>query len=155
MFTTTKKNILVISAVTAVFGVTGCDLSDTDSSDTTSNFSDRVRLERSADGFTIYWSKNDNDYAEIIYTDDLDKKRGNGYPLTANKAGEYTLVCSESSKSSDSVRYRCKASNVTYTKSITFKIDKSYMWLPSYGVEHTHGEIFATMRYDGESVTIE
>lgn len=115
--------------------------------------SSALRIEKTAAGFTVTWKKENSGYSEVIYTDELDKERGNGYPLTSNTKGTFTMPCEMSSEDAYEVRYRCYPSNVTYSKRVKLQKGVEYYWLVSDGVEHQHGEVEASMQYvDGQLV---
>jgi hypothetical protein len=103
----------------------------------------------------LTWEKPSDGYAEVIYTDDLSLVRGRGYPLTANYAGSYRMPCEITTQDNYEMSLTCSPSNVTYTKHVRLTKGVSYMWLVSEGLDHVHGEVEATMLYDGSSLIIE
>ena len=116
---------------------------------------DSLKITKSSNSrdFVVKWNKNSGGYSEVIYTDDLNKKRGNGYTATSNSTGTITMVCQELYATAQEISYRCKANNVYYSKSVTLKAGVEYKWLVNYsdGVDFTKGEVQATMTYnDGE-----
>jgi hypothetical protein len=89
----------------------------------------------------------------VIYTDDLSKTRGNGYPLTSNNSGDYTLTCNQTSADNTQISFSCKPSNVTYNNKVSFDAGVEYKWLVSEGINHEHQEVEFTMTYqDGELI---
>ena len=114
-----------------------------------------VSVKPKSDGFVVTWKRKKGGYGEVIYTDDLEKKRGNGYPLTSNSSGTFTLTCNFSSEGYDSVYYRCKPSNVSYTKSLSLRKGVTYYWLASEGLNHEHGEVAAVMEYNDGKLSIQ
>lgn len=115
--------------------------------------SSALRVEKSTTGFIVTWKKENSGYSEVIYTDDLDRVRGRGYPLTSNSKGTFTMPCELSSEDDYEVRYRCYPSNVTYTKRVKLQKGVQYYWLVSDGFDHRHGEVEASMQYvDGQLV---
>ena len=119
--------------------------------------SDSFTITQTQDGFVIDWVKKEDGYGEIIYTDDLSKPRGNGYPFTNDYAGTYTLTCEFTGVSSDNtyVGYSCGRPDVTYGTSVKLKKGVQYQWLLSQGIDHEHGETEYVMEYSGNTLTIE
>ena len=159
-----KRITVLTMAMTSLFLMNGCDLSDTSdtevyssnySDDAGSSLSSKLSVSQMTNGFTINWDKENDGYSEVIYTDDLSKDRGDGYPLTANYKGNYTLSCEVSTQESTYISYSCKPSNVTYTKKVQFEEGKEYMWLVSDGLDHQHGEVEFTMIYQDGKLSIE
>ncbi len=162
-----KCVVTAVLAVAAAVAVTGCgvgeDTSSTSSFDlgdiggTTNVGADSLSIAKviSPKGFLVMWSKRSGGYGEVIYTDDLNKKRGNGYPLTANAKGVYSLKCEEVSSNSSGADYSCKASNVSYSRRVHLENGVEYKWLVNYGFEHTHGEVEATMTYRNGTLIVE
>jgi hypothetical protein len=117
--------------------------------------SSSISVSKTIGGFVVTWEKPSDGYSEVIYTDDLSLERGRGYPLTANFAGSYRMPCEISTQDEYEMRLRCFPSNVSYTKSVRLTKGVNYMWLVSEGLDHVHGEVEATMLYDGNSLIIE
>jgi len=147
-------------ALAAGLLLNGCtDFSD-DSSDTIDFFdggsagSSSLKVEKSESGFLVTWERSSGGYGEVIYTDDLDKTRGSGYPLTSNFGGTYTMPCTYASEDSQKVYYDCEPSNVSYHKYVTLVKGQTYYWLVSEGLDHQHGEVEAIMEYNDGSLTI-
>jgi len=108
------------------------------------------------DGFSVLWIKRASGYGEVIYTDDLSRKRGRGYPLTSNTTGSFSLKCEKGQYDDYGILFSCKPSNVTYTKRVYLEKGVEYKWLVSYGFDHEKGEVEATMTYIGNGeITIE
>jgi hypothetical protein len=159
-----KKTIWTTGVLAAgVLLLSGCtDITDTiESSSTYSSGSSvgtgssSVSISQTVDGFVLTWEKPSDGYAEVIYTDDLSLVRGRGYPLTANYAGSYRMPCEITAQDNYEMSLTCSPSNVTYTKHVRLTKGVSYMWLVSEGLDHVHGEVEATMLYDGSSLIIE
>jgi hypothetical protein len=107
-------------------------------------------------GFAVFWTKRAGSYGEVIYTDDLSKPRGNGYPLTANYTGVYIMPCTMRYRDAQGASFSCRPSNVSYSKTVRLETGKEYKWLVNYGFDHTHGEVEATMQYNGDgTITVE
>jgi len=138
----------------------GCSLTDYDEVDTSydggSTSSSSLDIDKLSNGFTITWHKNNGGYSEVIYTDDLDKERGIGYPLTSNTTGTFTMPCEFNKEDTyeDRVYYTCYPSNVTYSVSVKLQKNIEYKWLVSDGFEHTHGEVEFTMIYSDNELLI-
>jgi hypothetical protein len=132
-------------------GYTGSSSTETDYTTESS----AISIEKMAEGFVLTWKKPADGYSEVIYSDDLNLARGRGYPLTANYAGNYSMPCEISHQDDYEMRLRCAPSNVSFTKGITLEKGVNYMWLVSDGISHEHGEVEATMLYNGESLIIE
>lgn len=120
-----------------------------------SSHNDVLSVSKSGEDFLVTWTKKSSSYSEVIYTDDLDKKRGNGYPLTANYTGSYTMPCKFVSKDANGASYSCKPSNVSYSKSVYLKNNVQYKWLVGYGFSHEHGNVEAIVEYVGGVLTVE
>jgi hypothetical protein len=166
MHTTLWKTTLTLALGTLLF--TGCELSDTgtedlgttsfDSSGGSSSMNDSLSVvpANGNTGFLVVWTKRAGGYGEVIYTDDLSKPRGNGYPLTANYTGTYSMPCTMSSHDASSASFTCKPSNVSYSKGVTLRTGVPYKWLVNYGFDHTKGEVEAVMEYQGDgTITVE
>jgi hypothetical protein len=158
-------NKKVITASVLLLGsvlFSGCSMSDYgeedvgsssyDYDDGGSTTSSSLSVKKSYNGFDIVWNKNNSGYSEVIYTDDLDRTRGRGYPLTSNSKGKFTMPCEYKYEDSDesynsAVYYTCYPSNVTYKVGIKLVKGVEYKWLVSDGYDHTHGEVEFTMSY--------
>lgn len=115
--------------------------------------SSALKVKKTTKGFTVTWKKENSGYSEVIYSDDLDRTRGRGYPLTSNSKGTFTMPCELSSEDDYEVRYRCYPSNVTYTKRVRLQKGVQYFWLVSDGFDHVHGEVETSMQYvDGQLI---
>jgi hypothetical protein len=157
-----KKMTILTMTIASVFLMNGCDLEDTSDYDTYSSDYDagstqssKLSASQTSNGFIINWSKNNSGYSEVIYTDVLSKTRGNGYPLTTNSKGSYTLSCEVYDQDNTYISYSCKPSNVTYSKKVNFEKGKEYKWLVSDGTDHQHGEVEFTMIYQDGKLSIE
>ena len=151
------KTTLATAAMGLLF--TGCSVEDAVTQATSGVGSgsgrDDITLSKTADGFMINWNKNYSGYSEVIYTDGSSGDRGNGYPFTNNATGTYTMTCVERSSANSSVSYRCTRPDITATSSVTLEKGTEYQWLVSYGTDHEHGEVDATMEYSGGILIIE
>jgi len=114
--------------------------------------------------FSLHWVKNEGGYGEVIYTDDLSKDRGNGYPFTSNSTGEDDMVCKNGDGSygyteTDTViYYKCNRINITYNdypSKVRLEKGVEYKWLVSSGFNHVKGEVEATMIYRDGNLYIE
>lgn len=154
---TLKTSTLAIAAAATLF--TGCSVDDStyspDLGGGSSSQTDTLSVVKTGEGFLVMWSKKAGSYGEVIYTDSLDKKRGVGYPLTANATGVYSMPCYEVTSATSGATYSCKPSNVSYRKTVSLKEGVSYKWLVSYGFGHEHGEVEATMQYSNGTLIIE
>ncbi len=144
---------------------TGCSLEDAVNEENFSSessqssggdsYDDSLTVPKTNEGFLVMWTKRSGTYGEIIYTDDLSEKRGNGYPLTANADGTFAMPCYLEDSNDDGAWYSCEPSNVTYEKRVYLKNGVSYSWLVSYGTEHEHGEVEAITQYSDGFLTVE
>jgi len=158
---TLTKTTLAIAAASLLF--TGCSVDGsstgydgaTGASGGSSSSSDTMSVTKTGEGFLVAWTKRSGTYGEVIYTDDLDKKRGVSYPLTANADGVYFMPCTMVSSDASGAQYSCKPSNVSYAKSVYLKAGVSYNWLVSTGFDHVHGEVEATTLYSGGDLIVE
>jgi len=171
---TILKTTMAMAAATLL--MTGCDIEDhikdskldndlglsTGDSSTVGGDSssevDTFTLTKTANGFSINWTKNYSGYSEIIYSDGDDTTlRGDGYPFTSNAKGSYSMVCVESySSDSDAyVSYRCERPDITYRSTVRMKKGVEYQWLVSYGTAHEHGETQAITQYVGGILSIQ
>jgi len=161
---TVVKTTLAMVAATAIF--TGCSVEDaaTSMSDSVSDSggsagvgSDNITVSKTGEGFMITWTKKSSGYSEVIYTYGTKGARGNGYPITNNATGTYFLNCTEKAgHSTDSyVGYNCSRPDLTLESSVRLKKGTQYQWLVSYGSDHTHGEVEATMEYSGDMLIID
>ena len=159
------KNVLLKTTLATAMAllVTGCG----GGSDSIGSYGDYVNYDNSGTGtdtlaiaktinpkgFVVLWDKKSSGYSEVIYTDDLNKKRGNGYTATSNTKGFHKMTCKEVYTDAEEASYKCKPDNVTYTKSVNLKAGVEYKWLVNYsdGSSFTHGDVQAIMTYnDGE-----
>ena len=160
------KNTILKTTIILALGATlftGCSVDDFKESDPfnpssvgSKNDSLAVFKTLSPNGFSVLWVKKAGSYGEVIYTDDLSKKRGNGYPLTSNSTGAHNLKCTLMNSDADGATFSCKPSNVSYSKTVRLKTGVQYKWLVGYGFSHEHGEVEATMEYHGNgTITVE
>ncbi len=107
-------------------------------------------------GFVVLWDKKSSGYSEIIYTDDLNKKRGKAYLMSANSKGFHKMVCKEVYSTTDGAGYSCKADNVTYSHRIYLESGVEYKWLVNYsdGVNFKKGKVEAITTYDGSELNV-
>ena len=139
--------------------LTGCNvedvIADTGTDGGSGSSRDDITLTKTANGFTINWTKNYSGYSEVIYTDGTRGDRGNGYPFTNNATGSYTMTCVQKTGYAPDASYQCTRPDITTTSSVNLKEGVEYQWLVSYGTEHEHGEVEALMSYVGGTLTIE
>ncbi|MDD2451109.1 MAG: hypothetical protein PHU67_04265 [Sulfurovum sp.] len=154
------QTTLVLAAASTLF--TGCSLEEAlvdesmeYDSGSGSTGSDKMTLSKTGEGFLVTWTKKSGTYGEVIYTDDLNKERGNGYPLTANADGTYMMPCTLVESDSEGARFSCAPSNVSNSKSVYLKTGVSYSWLVSTGFDHTHGEVGGSTLYSGGELIVE
>jgi len=122
-----------------------------------SSYNDTLSVSKTVDGFIVHWTKRASGYGEVIYTDGTRGPRGNGYPLTSNSTGSFSLDCHENYNSSaDRVSYNCEASNFSGAdKHVILDVGTQYQWLVSYGTDHEYGEAEAIMEYNGGTLSIQ
>jgi len=155
-----KSTVVTTLAITLFTGCSVGDIGGSESFNSTSvgNQNDSISIAKTITpkGFVLFWTKKAGSYGEVIYTDDLNKKRGNGYPLTSNSTGVMTMPCTMVSYTTSGANFSCKPSNVSYSKSIYLKTGVQYKWLVNYGFSHEQGEVQKTMEYLGDgSITVE
>ena len=160
-----KRVVQVLVAIAAAAAVSGCALEDNSSEEfapeitggSTNVGADSLSVAKliSPKGFLVLWNKRAGSYGEVIYTDDLNKPRGVGYPLTSNSTGMHKMVCEEVAADSQGAKYSCKPDNVTYSKTVYLKNGVRYMWLVNYGFDHTKGEVEATTTYRDGTLYVE
>jgi len=154
-----KKTLAATLAMTLFTGcVDGIEESTSYSSSSVGTKNDTLSIVKTITpkGFIVFWTKNAGSYGEVIYTDNLSKERGNGYPLTSNSTGVMTMPCTMVSSDSSGAKFSCEPSNVSYTKSIYLQTGVQYKWLVNYGFDHEKGEVEAVMTYQGDgSITVE
>ena len=160
-----RKVLLKTTLATAMaILVTGCgggsdSVGSYGGGDNGSTSTDSLKITKSSNSrdFVVKWNKNSGGYSEVIYTDDLNKERGNGYTATSNSTGTITMVCQERYSTAQEISYRCKPDNVTYSKSVTLKAGVEYKWLVNYsdGVNFTKGEVAAIMTYNDGVLSIQ
>ena len=160
-----KRVVQALVAIAAAAAVSGCSLSDNSSEEFASEITggstnvgaDSLSVAKlvSPKGFLVLWSKRAGSYGEVIYTDDLSKPRGDGYPLTSNTTGIHRMVCKEVAADSRGAKYSCKPDNVTFSKSVYLKNGVRYFWLVNYGLDHTKGEVEATTTYRDGTLYVE
>ena len=158
------KNILERATMLASIALlTGCGVGDLKESEpfnpsAVGNKNDKLSVTKinGGKGFLVFWTKKAGSYGEVIYTDSTSKSRGNGYPLTANYTGTYTMPCTMTSSNSSSASFSCKPSNVSFSRGVTLKTGVQYKWLVNYGFDHEKGEVEAIMEYHGDgTITVE
>ncbi|MEA3419145.1 MAG: hypothetical protein U9Q90_07060, partial [Campylobacterota bacterium] len=120
-----------------------------------SSHNDKLTVSKTSEGFLVTWTKTASDYGEVIFTDGTTGTRGNGYPLTSNTTGMFSLNCESVEETETGVRYDCAASNTSDNQSVSFVSDTAYQWLVSYGTEHEHGEVEAVTEYSNGLLTVE
>ena len=163
---TLAKTILKTTLALALAGTlfTGCSVIDdtvnglveeaiTDGDNSSHN--DKLTVSKTSKGFLVTWTKTASDYGEVIFTDGTTGARGNGYPLTSNTTGIFSLNCESVEETKTSIRYDCAASNVSDNQSVSFVSNTAYQWLVSYGIEHEHGEVEAVTEYSDGLLTVE
>ncbi len=158
---TILKTTMVLTIAATLF--TGCSVEDMieDTSEEiytgsgSSSHNDTLSVVKTGEGFLVMWTKRASSYGEVIYTDSLSKERGNGYPLTANATGTYTMPCTMGGADSQGANFSCNPSNVSNSKSVYLKSGVEYKWLVGYGFDHEHGEVEATMEFSNGVLTIE
>ena len=159
-----KKTVLKTTiAVAMAMLVTGCGGGGSDEpisniSGNSSSGKDTMAIAKtiSPKGFIVLWDKKSSGYSEIIYTDDLNKKRGKAYLMSANFKGFHKMVCKEVYSTTDGAGYSCKADNVTYSHRIYLESGVEYKWLVNYsdGLNFKKGKVEAITTYDGSELNV-
>ena len=154
-----RLTTILASSVLAV-ALTGCGgggISDTYGygSGSGSSANDTLKaIDQNGNDFTVKWTKRSSGYGEVIYTRDLSKTRGEGYPFTANGTGDYYMPCEYQYDDSDTAYYRCHPDTVTYAVSVGLKKGKEYKWLVSTGTEHSHQPVAFKTKFENGTLTI-
>jgi len=153
-----RLTAILASSVLAV-ALTGCgggDISDTYGygSGSGSSANDKLTATPNGNDFTVKWTKASSGYGEVIYTDDLSKTRGDGYPFTANGTGDYYMPCEYLYDNSEKAYYKCYPDTVTYSVRVRFEKGKEYKWLVSTGTEHSHQAVAFKTKFENGTLTI-
>ena len=111
-------------------------------------------ISQNGNDFTVKWTKASSDYGEVIYTDDLSKTRGDGYPFTANGTGDYYMPCEYRYEDSSAAYFKCHPDTVTYSVYVKLKKGKEYKWLVSTGFAHNHQPVAFKTKFENGTLTI-